>query len=59
MKLEEFAEKTAPYRGYIYLTLVSLTLLVRAAEKDREGVLLCMMVLPLCLIYIVRHNKKN
>ena len=58
MKLEEFAEKTAPYRGYIYLTLVGITLIIRAFNKDLEGMLLCMLVLPLCLIYIVNNHKK-
>lgn len=58
MKLEEFAEKTAPFRGYIYLILVGITLMVRAFHKDLEGMLLCMLVLPLCLIYIVNSHKK-
>lgn len=55
-KFEETMEKTASIRGYIYLGICCASLLYRAAVRDTEGMLLSMMVIPLCLLMILKES---
>jgi hypothetical protein len=55
-KYEEVLEKTASYRGYIYLGICLASFVFRAYSGDREGMAITMLVIPLCLMMIARES---
>jgi hypothetical protein len=41
-------------KGYIYLGLTIASICYRLYEKDMEGAILSLLVLPLCILYVNR-----
>jgi len=50
------SKETTVFRGYIYLAICSASLLYRAYLKDTEGMILTILVIPLCLLMILRDK---